>query len=237
MCLLSHFSHVQLFATLLAAAHPGTSYYGILQARILEWVAMLSSRGSSRPRDWTQVSHIAGRFFTIWATREAHDRPRQYIKKQRHYFANKGPSSQSYGFSRSYVQMWELNQKESWVPKNWCFQTVVLKKTLESPLDSKEIKPINPKGNKPWIFIGRTDAEAEAAILWPSDAKNWLTGKDHDAGKYWRQEEKGWQRMQQMDGWHHQLSGHESEQTLGDSEGQGSLVCCSSWGHKESVST
>ena len=119
------------------------------------------------------------------------DKPRQHIKKQRHYFADKCPSSQSYGFSSSHAWMWELDYKESWAPKNWCFWTVVLEKTLESPLDCKEIQPVHPKGNQPWIFIGRTGAEAETPILWPPDAKNWLIGKDTDAGKDWRQEEKG----------------------------------------------
>ena len=118
-----------------------------------------------------------------------HDQPRQHIKKQRHYFANKGPSSKSYGFSSSHVWMWELDYKESWVPKNWCFWTMV-EKTLKSPLDSKEIQPVHPKGNQSWIFIGRTDAEAETPILWPPDTKNWLIGKDPDAGEDWRQEEK-----------------------------------------------
>ena len=115
----------------------------------------------------------------------------EHIKKQRHYFANKGPSSQSYGFSSSHVWMWELGHKESWAPKNSCFWTVVLRKTIESPLDCKEIQPVNPKRNQSWRFIGRTDAEAETPKLWPPDAKNWLIGKDPDAGNYWRQEEKG----------------------------------------------
>ena len=105
------------------------------------------------------------------------------ILKSRHYFADKRPSSQSYGFSSSHVWVWELDHKESWSPKNWCFWTVVLEKTLESPLDSKEIQPVHPKGNQSWIFTGRTEAEAEAPILWPPDAKNWLIGKDSDAGK------------------------------------------------------
>ena len=111
--------------------------------------------------------------------------------KSRHYFADKGPSSQSYGFSSSHVWMWDLDYKDSWMPKNWCFWTVVLEKTLESPLNCKEIKPINPKGNQPWIFIGRTDAEAETPLLWPPYVKNWLIGKDPEAGKDWRCEEKG----------------------------------------------
>ena len=126
--------------------------------------------------------------------------PRQVIKKQRHYFAYKDPCSQSYGFSSSHVQTWELDNKKGWLLKNWCFWTVVLEKTLESPLDSKEIKPVNSKGNQPWIFIGRSDAEAEAPILWPSDAKNWLTGKDPDASNDWRQEEKG-TTVDEMVGW------------------------------------
>ena len=108
-----------------------------------------------------------------------------------HHFADKGPYSQSYGFSNRLVRMWELDPEEGWVPKNWCFQTVVLEKTLESHLDSKEIKPVNPKGNQSWTFTGRTDAEAEASILWSPDAKSWLTGKDPDAGKDWGQEEAG----------------------------------------------
>ena len=113
------------------------------------------------------------------------------ILKSRHYFADKGLSSQGYGFSCGHVWMWELDCEERWVPKNWCFWTVVLEKTLESPLDCKEIQPVHPKGDQPWILIGRTDAEAEAPILWPADGKNWLIGKDPDAGKDWEQEEKG----------------------------------------------
>ena len=104
--------------------------------------------------------------------------------KQRHHFADKGPYSQSYGFTSSYVWMWELDRKEGWAPKNWCFLTVVLEKTLESPLGNKEIKSVNPKGNQPWVFIGGTDAKAEVPIFWPPDTKNWLIGKDPDAGKY-----------------------------------------------------
>ena len=132
--------------------------------------------------------------------KKSYDQPRQHIKKQRHYFANKGPPSQSYGFSNSHVWMWELDYKESWALKNWCFWTVVLEKTLESPLDCKEVKPVNPKGNQSWIFIGRIDAEAETPVLWPPDVKNWLIGKDPDARKDWRQEEKGRQRMRWLDG-------------------------------------
>ena len=132
--------------------------------------------------------------------------------------------------------MWELDYKESWVPKNWCFWTVVLEKTLESPLDCKEFQPVHPKGNQSWIFIGRTDAYAETPILWPPDVKNQLTGKDPDARKDWGQEEKG-TTEDEMAGWHHRLNGCEFEWTLGVGNGQGGLVCCSSWGHKESDTT
>ena len=125
----------------------------------------------------------------------SHGQPRQHIKKQRHYFAGKGPSSQSYGFSSSLVRMWDLDHKESWALKNWCFSTVVLEKTLESPLDCKDIKPLNPKGNQSWIFSGRTDAETEASILWPPDVKNWLLGKHLMLGKIESRRRRGW------DGW------------------------------------
>ena len=123
--------------------------------------------------------------------KKSYDRPRQPIKEQRHYFANKGLYSQSCGFSSSHIWMWQLNHKESWALKNWWFWTVVLEKTLESPLDCKEIQSVHPKGNHSWIFIGRIDAEAEILILWPPDVKNWLTRKDPGAGKDWRWEEKG----------------------------------------------
>ena len=132
--------------------------------------------------------------------------------------------------------MWELDQKEGWALKNLWFWTVVLEKTLESPLDCKEIQPVHPKGNQSWMFIGRTDAEAEAPILWPPDVKNWLIGRDPDAGKDWEQEKKG-VTEDYMIGWHHQLNGHEFEQTPGGSEGQGSLACYSPRGHKESDTT
>ena len=128
--------------------------------------------------------------------------------------------------------MWELDHKEGWVPKNWHFRTVVLEKTLESPLDCNQIKPVHPKENQSWIFIAGTYAEAEAPILWPPDAKSWRTGKDPDAGKDWRQEEKG-MTEDKMVGRHHRLNGHEFEQPPGDGEGQGSLVCCTAWGLKE----
>ena len=139
---------------------------------------------------------------------------------------------QSYGFSSSHVWMWELDYKESWALKNWCFWNVVLEKTLESPLDCKKIQPVHPNGNQSWIFIGETDAEAETPILWPPDAKNWLTRKDPDPGKDWRREEKG-TTEDEIVGWHHRLDGHEFEQAPGVGDGQGSLACCSPWGRKE----
>ena len=167
--------------------------------------------------------------------KKSYDQPRKHVKKQRHYFADKSPSSQSYGFSSSHVWMWELDCKEGWVLKNWGFWTVVLGKTLESPLDCKEIQPVYSNGNQSWIFIGRTDAEAETPILWP-DVKNWLTGKDTDAGKDWRQEEKG-TTEDDIVGWHHWLDRHEYEEAPGVGDGQGSLVYYSPWGHKESDTT
>ena len=153
------------------------------------------------------------------------------LKKQRHYFVSKGLSSQDYGFSSSHVWMWELDYKERGVPKNWCFWTVVLEKTLKSPLDCKEIQPGNPKGNQSWIFIGRTDAEAETPILWLHDAKSWLIGKDPDAGRDWGQEEKE-MTDDEIAAWHHRLDGHEFEWTPGAGDGQGGLVCCDSWGRR-----
>ena len=158
------------------------------------------------------------------------------FKKQRYYFANKGPSSQVYGFSSGHVWMWELDCEESWAPKNWCFWTVVLEKTLESPLDRKYIQPVHPKGDQSWVFIGRSDVEAETPILWPPDAKSWLIGKDPDVGRDWGQEEKG-TTEDEMVGWHHWLNGHEFGWVQGIGVGQGGLVCRSSWGGKESDTT
>ena len=154
------------------------------------------------------------------------DKPRQHIKEQRHHFADKGLCSQN--FCSSHVWMWELVHKEGWAPKNWCFWIAVLEKTLESSLDSKEIKPVNPKGNQPWIFIGRTDAELEAPMLCPPHAKSQLIWKDPHARKDWGQEEK-WATEDEMVGWHRWFNGHEFEQTPGKSEGQGTLMCCSPW--------
>ena len=143
-------------------------------------------------------------------------------------FANK---SQSCGFSTSHEWMWELDHKESWALKNWCFWTVVLENTLENPLDCMKIKSVNPKGNQLWIFIGRTYVEAEIPILWPPDVKSWLIWKDPDAGKDWKWEEKG-TTEDEMVGWHHWLYGHEFEQALGVGDRRGSLACCSPWGQK-----
>ena len=132
------------------------------------------------------------------------------LKSRRHYFTNKGPSSQGCVFSSGHVCMWELDCEENWVPKNWCFWTVVLEKTLESPLDCKEIQPVHPKGHQSWVFIWRTDAEAETQILWPPHAKSWLIGKDSDAGRDWGQEKKA-TTEDEMAGWHRRLDGHEFE--------------------------
>ena len=171
---------------------------------------------------------------TPW--KESYDQPRWHIQKHRHYFANKVPSSRSYGFSCGHVWMWELDCEESWAPKNWCFWTVVLEKTLESPVDCKEIQPVHPKGDQSWVFIGRTDAEAETPVLWPPHAKSWLIGKDPDAGRDWGQEEKG-TTEDEMAGWHLWLNGRESRWTPGVGDGQGGLVCCDSQGRKESDTT
>ena len=148
----------------------------------------------------------------------------------------KGPSSQGYGFSSSHVWMWELDCEESWMPKNWCFWTVVLEKTLESPLDCKKIQPVHSKGDQPWVFIGRTDPKAETSILWPLHAKSWLIGKDSDAGRDWGQEEKG-MTEDEIAEWHHQLDECEFEWTPGVGDGQGGLACCNSRGRKESDTT
>ena len=135
---------------------------------------------------------------TPW--KESYNQPRQHIEKQRHYYVNKGPSSQGYGFSSGHIWMWELDCEESWALKNWCFWTVVLEKTLESPWDCMEIQPVHPKGDQSWVLIARIHAEAETPILWPPHVKSWLNGKDPDDGKDWGQEEKGTQRMRWLDG-------------------------------------
>ena len=165
------------------------------------------------PRDrgawWAAISGVAQsrtRLNQLSSNRSS----RQHIKKQRYYFANKCLSSQGYGFSSSHVWMWELDYKDSWAPKNQCFWTVVLEKTLDSPSDCKEFQPVHPKGNLSWVFIGRTDVKAATAILLPPDVESWLIGKDPGAGKDWRQEEKG-TTEDEMVRWHHQLNGHEFE--------------------------
>ena len=167
---------------------------------------------------------------TLAPWKESYDQPRQHIKRQRHYFVDKGPSSQGYVFSSGHVWMWKLEYKESWALKNWCFWTVVLEKTLESPFDCKEIQPVHPKVDQSWTV------EAETPILWPPDAKSWLTWKDPDARKDWGQEEKG-TTEDEIVGWHHWLNGHGFRWTLVVGDGQGGLACCGSWGRKESDTT
>ena len=146
---------------------------------------------------------------TPW--KESYVQPRQHIQKQRHYFAKKRLASQGYGFSCGHVWMWELDCEEGWVPKNWCFWTVVLEKTLESPLDCQEIQSVHSEGDQPWDFFGRNDAKAETPGLWPPHAKSWLIGEDCDAGRDWGQEEKGTPE-DEMAGWHHWVDRHESEE-------------------------
>ena len=170
---------------------------------------------------------------TPW--KESYDQPKQHIKKQRHYFVNKGPSSQGYGFSSGHVWMWELDCEEGWAPKNWCFWTVLLEKTLESPLDCKEIQPVHPKGDQSWVFFGRNDVEAETPVLWPPDMNSWLIWKDPDAGKDCGKEEKGTTGWNWLDDW--SMIGHGFGWTPGVGDGQGGLVCCSSWDLKESDMT
>ena len=168
---------------------------------------------------------------TPW--KKIYDQARENVIRQKHYFANKSPSNQGFGFSSSHVWIWELEYKESWAQRNWCFWTVVLEKTLESPLDCKEIQPVHPKGDQSWVFIERSDVEAETPILWPPDVKSWLIWKNPDAGKYWGQEKKG-TTEDEMFGCHHRLNGHRFGWTLGTGDGQGGLACCGSWGCKES---
>ena len=171
---------------------------------------------------------------TPW--KESYHQRKRHIQKQRHYFANKGPSSQGYGFSSVHVWMWELDCEESLAQKNWCFWTVVLEKTLENPLDRKEIQPVHPKVDQSSMFIGRTDAKTETPVLWPPHAKRWLIGKDPDAGRDWGQEEKG-TTEDEMAWWHHRVNGYGFGLTPGVGDGQGGLACCDSWGHKESDTT
>ena len=163
--------------------------------------------------------HVTASFYSKWG-----------------WLANKDPSSQGYGFSIGHVWMWELYCEESWAPKNWSFWTVVLEKTLESPLDCKKIQPVHSKGDQSWVFTGRTDAESETPVLWPPHVKSWFIGKDPDARRDWGQEEKG-MTEDEIVGWHHWLDGHEFGWTPGVSDGQGGLACCDSWGCKESDTT
>ena len=202
---------------------PGSPVHGILQAKILEWVVISFSKGSCWPGDRTQVTCTAGRFFTVWATREAHDKTRQCIKKQRHYFANKGPYSKTYGFSISHVWMWDLDHKKGWMPKNWCFWTVVLEKTLESPLDCKRsnqsiLKKISPEHSLEGLMLKLKLLQFDHLI--------WRTYSLEKTLMLWNlwQEEKG-MTENEMVGWHHWPSGYEFEQASGGGEGQESLAC------------
>ena len=168
----------------------------------------------------------------IASWQESCDKSRQCVEKQRHYFADKRLYSQGCGLPSGPVWLWKLGHKEGWALKNCYLRTVVLEKTLESPLDSKDIKPVNPKGNQPSVLIGRTDGKAKTPVFWSSDANSWLIGKVPDAGKEWGQKEKR-ASEDEMTGCHHWFNGHELGQTSGGGEGQGGLACCSLWGHKE----
>ena len=182
------------------ASGPITSWQ--IDGEIVQTVVDFIWAGSKITPDG-DCSHEIKRYLLFW--KQSYDQPRQHIKKQIRYFVNKALSSQGCGFSSSHVWMWELAYKESWVLKNWCFWTVVLEKTLNrSPLDCKEIQPVHPKGDKCWVFTGRTDVEAETPILWPPDAKSWLMWKDSNAGKDWGQEEKG-TTQDEVVRWHHRL--------------------------------
>ena len=219
-------------------------------------VVFLDQLGPSQPRNWwlthgwtwirqeklpngaqrilpthTHVSKTNGYCFCLPLLhgRKAMTNLDSVLKSRDVILPTKGPYGQSYGFSSSHVWMWELDHKEGWATKNLCFWTMVLEKTLQSPLDCKEIQLVNPKGNQSWIFIGKTDAEAESPVLWPPDAKSWLIGKDPDVGKDWRQEEKG-MTEDEMVGWHHQLNEREFEQTPRNGDRQQNLVCGNQWG-------
>ena len=180
-----------------------SSVHGIFQTRTLEWVTISFSKGFSQPRDQNWVSCFPALAGVLFVC----------------FFV-----------FLTAVTTWDY--KESWAPNNWCFWTLVLEKTLESPLDCKEIQPVHPKGDQSWVFIGRTDVEAETPILWPPDAKSWLIWKNPNAGKDWGQEEEG-TTEDEMVGWHHQLDRCGFGWTPGVGDGQGGLACCDSWGHKE----
>ena len=197
-------SELNIHKTKIMASGPITSWQ--IDGETMETVTYFTLSGFKINAD-SDYSHEINRHLLLW--RKVVTNLDSILKSRDiHYFANKCLSSQGYGFSTSHVWMWELDHKESWVLKNWCFWTVVLEKTLESPLDCKEIQPVHPKGDQSWVFIGRTDVEAETPILWPPDAKNWLMWKDPDVGKDRRQEEKGTTK-DEMVGWHHRLNGHE----------------------------
>ena len=193
--------------TKIMASGPITSWQ--IDGKTVETVTDLIFGAPKSLQMVTATMMLKDAFNFLW--KKSYGQPRQCIKKQRCYFVNKGLSSQSYGFSSTHVWIRELDYKESWALKNWCLWTVMLEKTLESPLDSKEIRPVHPTGNQSWIFTWRTDAEAETPILWPTDVKNWLTGKDPNAGKDWRLAKEKGMTEDEMVGWHHQLNGHESE--------------------------
>ena len=202
-----------------------SSVPGILQARILEWVAISFSNVWKWKVKVKSLSHVR-LLATPWTV--AYQAPPSMGFSRQEYWSGVPLPSQ--------IMLHKAHYKESWAQKNWCFWTVVLEKTLENPLDCKEIQPVHPKGDQSWVFIGRSDVEAETPILWLSDVKSWLIWKDPDAGKDWGQEEKG-KTEDEMVGWHHRLNGHEFEWVLGFGDGRGGLACCSSWGHKESDMT
>ena len=173
-----------------------------IDGETVDTVIYFSFGGSKITADGDCSHEIKKKLKDAYSLKEKYDQPRQHIKKQICYFANKGPSSQSYDFSSGHVWMWELDYKENWAPKNWFFWTVVLEETVESPLGSKQIQPIHPRGNQSCIVIGKTDAKAETPILWQPDANDWLIWKDSESGKDWRREEKGLTE-DEMVGWHH----------------------------------
>ena len=179
------------------------------------------------------LSAISEDELSMWTLKIANT---SYVSMDFFFFNIVIPSSQGYGFSSSHVWTWELDCEESWALKNWCCWTMMLEKTLESPLDCKEVQPAHSEGDQPWDFFGRNDAKAETPVLWPPHAKSWLTGKDPDAGRDWGQDEKG-TKEGEMAGWHHRLDGREFEWALGVGDGQGGLASCSSWDRKESDTT
>ena len=210
---------LNILKTKIMTSGPITSWQ--IDRETMETVTDLIFLGSEITADG-DCSHEIKRCFLLG--RKAMTNLDSILKVRDIYYAEKSPSSQSYGFSNSHVWMWEVGHNEGWALKNWCFLNCGSgEDSFESLLDYREIKPVNPKGNQSWIFIGRTDAEAEAPVLWPPDVKNWLTGKDPEAGQDWRQEEKG-TTEDGMAGWHHRLNGHEFDQAPGDGKGQGSLT-------------